>query len=174
MRLPRMTTRRWMIVVALISLTLFGAITAMRMSRRARSYQSRGSLWRMQETESRKHLALCRKQVERTEGAASRLRARRHNLYQAEELSRKIADEAAWWRANTAHTEEVVAYCSMMSRKYAHAARYPWLAVAPDPPLPYWSGVADPPTDEPAEALGEGHPDQEAGGVAKPVGSRTR
>jgi hypothetical protein len=174
MRLPRMTTRRWMILVGLVGLTLFGSIIAMRMSRRAKSYQSRASIWRQEEAGARQHLAYCRKQLDGTERAVSQLRARSHNLYQPEELARKIAADAAWWRANARHTEAVVAYCASMRRKYEHAVRYPWLAVPPDPPRPYWSGVADPLPDGSEGALGQGHANQDAGENENPVGLRTR
>jgi hypothetical protein len=163
-----------MVVVALVGLTLFGSIITMRMCRRAKSYQSRASIFWQEETGARQHLASCRKQLDGTERAVIQLRVRRHNLYQPEELAGKIAADAAWWKANARHTEVVVAYCASMRRKYEHAARYPWLAVPPDPPRPYWSGVADPLPDESEGALGQGYADQDAGRDKNPTGSRTR
>src|SRR5262249_28403843 len=95
-------------------------------------------------------------------------RERRHNMDQPDELAKKIADQALWWRANAAHTEEMIAYSSMLRRKYEHSARYPWLAVAPDPAQPYWSGVAEPTPGEPAGGLRQEHAEPDAGGVARP------
>ena len=93
---------------------------------------------------------------------------------QPEELAKQIAGQAIWWRANADHTDEVIAYCSIISRKYEVAARYPWLEVAPDPPMPYWSGVTGPPPDEPVGALGKEHAELDAGRVAEPAQSRTK
>ena len=143
-----------MIVVAIVGLTLFGSITAMRMGSRANIYRSRALTWRMEEREQRKHLVVCRKEVEDGVRTASNLRdnPRRNHVFEVVELARRIAGNAIWWRANVAHTEEMLAYSTMMSRKYERASRYPWLAIAPDTPQPYWSGVTGPPLEEPEPA----------------------
>ena len=69
----RITVRTLMVAVALVGLILFGSITAMRMSRRAKGYRSRALMWRFEEGAQRKHLALCRKEVDGMIRAASRL-----------------------------------------------------------------------------------------------------
>ena len=132
MRVPRvrMTVRTLMIAVALLSLTVYGSILAMRMGPQAQVYQSHAQRWRAEEGAQRKQIALCRKEIEGTDREASGLRAKRHIIGQADELARQITSEARWWRANAAHAEEMLAYCSMMRRKYEHAARSPWLVVA--------------------------------------------
>jgi hypothetical protein len=163
-----MTVGALMIAIALVGLTLFGSISAMRMSQRAKVYQSRAMMWRSTEGRQRMHLVLCRKEVDVAALAATRLRERGQNIYNAEELAKRNAGDAIWWQANAAHTEEMIAYCAMMRQKYEHAARYPWLAIAMDPPMPYWSGKTGPPPDEPAATLALDHADQDAGGFAKP------
>jgi len=78
-------------------------------------------------------------------------------------LTSKIAEDAAWWRTNARHTEAMVAYCASMGRKYEHAARYPWLEVTPDPPMPYWSGATDAPRDELVAAILQENADLDPG-----------
>jgi hypothetical protein len=142
---PRLTIRTLMIAVALVGLTIFGSITAQRMSRRASTYELRASFWRSVQLDQGKHLALCRKKVADLVRSTSGLRARRRDFHplQAEQLAKQFADETVWWQANAAHTEEMLTYSSMMTRKYRDAARYPWLTVPADRPAPYWSGVTD-------------------------------
>jgi hypothetical protein len=146
-----------MIAVALVSVILFGSITAMRMGSQARFYRSQASMWRIMETGHRKHLVLCQKEVDGLVRAASNLRTSRSRfpLFQAVGLARQIARDAAWWRANLAHTEEMIAYSSMMRRGYEHASHYPWLVIAPAPPQPYWSGATGPPPDDLPDILEE-------------------
>jgi hypothetical protein len=47
-------------------------------------------------------------------------------------------EQATWWDASAADFRERLAYHDLMHRKYAHAARYPWLPLEPDPPPPRW------------------------------------
>jgi hypothetical protein len=134
-----------MLSIAMIGLILFGTITAMRIGPRARSLQAEARWWRMIREEQQSHATACRVQIAGTVRAASRLRTLGHNIYQAEELARQNVEYARWWRRNLAYTETMITYCSALEQKYEHAARYPWLAVDPDPPMPYW-------TEEPAQA----------------------
>ena len=126
---------------------------ALRMSPRAKGYQSRALRWRLVEENERKHLVLCQKEIASLARAAGELRARRHDFHplQADELARQIVDQSVWWKANAAHTEAMITHSSMMGRKYEAAARYPWLSVAADRPAPYWSGVTGDPPSELAE-----------------------
>jgi hypothetical protein len=144
-----------MIAVALVGLIVFGSITAMRMGSRAKFYQSQALTWKSVESVQRKQLVRCRKEEDGMVRAASKLRANlgSYHVLQAVDRARQIADLAIWWRANLAYTEEMIAYSSMMRRKYEHASRYPWLAVAPDPRVPYWSGETGAPPDEVSEIL---------------------
>ena len=158
---PRFSVRTLMLVVGLSGLIVFGAITAMRLGPRARSFQSRAIQWRTEAERQRSHLVLCRNEVERTIRAAKRLRSGGYNIHQAELLTRRNAEDWLWWRTNQAHSEEMIAYCGIMEQKYQQAARFPWLNVAVDPPVPYWSRVTGPVSDEQAESIGreDGVPD---------------
>ena len=100
MRLPRMTTRRWIVAVAVIGLMLGGTIEAYRL--------------------------------------AYRLRRRYDDfLDRAQWHSGFVFDWNARWRKNESDaTVRRINYHAEMARKYEHAARYPWLPVAPDPPEP--------------------------------------
>jgi len=143
-----MTLRILMISIALVALTLFGLITASRLSRQAKVYQAQASMWRQSEAGQRSHLTFCQKEVESTILAAGRLREKGRSIYRAEELTKENASIGIWWQANATHTEKMIAYCAMLRRKYEHASQYPWLAVAPDPPMPYWSSETGPPPEE--------------------------
>jgi hypothetical protein len=112
MRLPRMTTRRWMIAVAVVAFVAgliqrhnnFQQLAAWHRSRVFRipaspglgvavsgSLTSKVDYWRIDE---------------------------KGNVWLLPQLARKNA----WHR--------------QMAVKYEHAARYPWLPVEPDPPIP--------------------------------------
>jgi hypothetical protein len=170
MRRPRvrMTVGALMNAIAFVGLTLFGSITAMRMSQRAKVYQSRAMMWSSMESRQRTHLGLCRKEVDGAALAATRLRERGQNIYNAEELAKRNAGDAIWWQANAAHTEDMIAFSALMRQKYERAARYPWLALAPDSPMAYWSGETGPPPDEPSATLALDHADQDVDSAAKP------
>ncbi len=150
MRPPRVriTVRTLMIAIASVGLIIFGSMTAMRMGRRADLYRSLAKRWQLEEGELQKHLALCRTKIEGSVRVANKLQAIPRLLFQEEELAKQNASEAVWWRANAVSTEEKLAYSSMMRRKYEHAARFPWLEVAEDPRVPFWSGKTGPPDDE--------------------------
>jgi hypothetical protein len=120
----------------------------MRMGRRADAYRSEAKRWRLEERQLQKHLDHCRTKIEGSVRVASKLQAIPHLIFQEEELAKQNAREAVWWRANAVSTEEKLAYSSMMWRKYEYAARFPWLEITEDPPVPYWSGTTGPPDDE--------------------------
>jgi hypothetical protein len=164
----RLTIRNLMIAVGLVGLILFGSITAMRMGSQATYYRSQASKWRIIETEQRKHLVLCQKEVDGLVRAASNLRTSLSNFpaFQAADLAREIAGRAVWWRANSAHTEEMIAYSAMMKGKYDRASHYPWLEIEPDPPQPYWSAVTGPPPDDPPDKL-EDDPNKQAAAMVE-------
>jgi hypothetical protein len=88
-------------------------------------------------------------------------------MIQAEELAQRNVSDATWWRANAAYSKEMIAYCSVMRRKYEYAARFPWLAVASDPPEPRWGGNTSQATDELTESLGSNYPAQNTDSVTK-------
>ena len=110
MRLPRMTTRRWMIAVAVVAVML--AASAL----------------------FRRHLSL----RERDDYHARRegdLASRARGLGQlALDFADRIPETAAYWRAYAAREAEIGTWHARLKEKFRHAARYPWLAIEPDPP----------------------------------------
>jgi hypothetical protein len=106
MRLPRMTTRRWMVAVAVVALVL-GAVQLKRrrddLLSGAQSHAQVEQKWRQWEALERRAL-------------------------QAGEVDANPS-LAAW-------VARRISYHRTMARKYRHAARFPWLPVGPDPPSP--------------------------------------
>jgi hypothetical protein len=105
MRLPRMTTQRWMIAVAVVAIIMTT-------------------------------VGIRRRQNEFLQLAAY------HKKEWSHIVGRVSDDGVTWlrydplkrdWRLSSA-SESV--YHAQMREKYEHAARYPWLPVAPDPPPP--------------------------------------
>jgi hypothetical protein len=112
MRLPRMTTRRWMIAAAVVAVMLAAAA----FFRRHLSLRERGDYHARREGD-----------------LASRARV----LEQlALDFADRIPETAAQWRAYAACEAEIGAWHARLKEKYRHAARYPWLAIEPDPPEP--------------------------------------
>jgi hypothetical protein len=111
MRLPRMTTRRWMIVVAVGASVSAGITFPNRWSLRqkARSHASK-------EAYAEEMVRVCAFQAECLQGDDPPS-ARRLNL------------SAAVYARRTA-------YHAQLRAKYEQAAVYPWLPIAPDPPEP--------------------------------------
>ena len=103
MRLPRMTTRRLLVAVAVVALVFAGEATRRRWECLASAY--RGKAGRCE------HVALVALH-------SSALEVARGNDSEMRKLKR-IADHHV-----------------ALARKYQHAARCPWLPVAPDPPEP--------------------------------------
>ena len=99
MQIPRMTTRRWMIVVVVVGLVM----VVVRLNRRHRSFRDRAAEYALME-----------------------------RGYRGLALGAPRAD----WLQEAALYEGYAAYYAEMSRKYRHAARFPWLHVEPDPPRP--------------------------------------
>ena len=126
MRLPRMTIRCWMILVAAVG-CLLGVAGMVRKSRRmiARA-----------EFHARERLAMDRVTDGRRifEGVATALLYRRPGegsmgtvrFDERDALAEQL--RASWQRRADYH--------AAMRRKYERAAMYPWLAVEPDPPEP--------------------------------------
>jgi hypothetical protein len=107
-----MTTRRWMIAVAAVAVML----AAVALFRRHLSLRERGDYHARREGD-----------------LASRARV-------LGQLALDYADRripgAAQWRAHAACEAEIGAWHARLKEKYRHAARYPWLAIEPDPPEP--------------------------------------
>src|SRR5215813_6576698 len=111
MRLPRMTTRRWMIVVAA------GAVVGA--SARLATLRARFLLiarWRAEDAIDARDLA------------------KFWDDHAAQDT--RSAEGSAYARAVAASARARAAWNDRMKRKYEQAARYPWLPVEPDPPPP--------------------------------------
>jgi hypothetical protein len=110
MRPPRMTTRRWMVAVAVVALIAWGI-------HRRNSFQRLAAWHRSQIFPPSPGLS-----VRISENSAPTTRrwwiGEDGNVW----LSAQLLRENSW------HTQ--------MAEKYRRAARYPWLPVEPDPPKP--------------------------------------
>jgi hypothetical protein len=112
MRLPRMTTRRWMALVAVAGVTL----TGLRFWQLRIDYQHRSEAYAANEE-------ACRSNAEWSKMSASRL-ARSVGL-----------EERVRAAGATREAEKTLAeYYADLKVKYARAADRPWLSVPPDPP----------------------------------------
>jgi hypothetical protein len=114
MPLPQMTTRRWMIAVAVVALSMGGIVEFVRLKRRsddltvrAQDHARRASFYHLYTPGVDEHLRATLEPQER-----SAVEDRKTRLL------------------------GVIAYHEAMARKYDRAARYPWLPVEPDPPEP--------------------------------------
>ncbi len=123
MRLPRMTTRRWMVAVAGIGVLAGAWLQFVRVrrlgheytgrainARRTLSYARMSADWRHEQW-----LAECQ-EVDQS-----------NRKYAPFQMGRPLAPELA--RKRVAYWVEIVS-------KYQSAARCPWLPVEPDPPVP--------------------------------------
>jgi hypothetical protein len=107
MRLTRMTTRRWMVAVAVVGLLLATALSGYRLKQRRDHILSRA--------QRHKHNAAFLMQVCET-----------HRIIRTH-----------WSRDDYLIALcRISSYHAAMAAKYRHAARYPWLPVEPDPPEP--------------------------------------
>src|SRR4051812_1471105 len=110
MRLPAMTTRRWMIAVAVVALVMGGYC----LKRRRDDF-----LWRV-----RVH----------TEEATWRLE---DSVMLCSRAINSMDDiELARLKRRTVILPQLIAYHKALAQKYWGAARYPWLPVEPDTPEP--------------------------------------
>jgi hypothetical protein len=105
-----MTTRRWMIAVAVVALVMGGY----GLKRRRDDFLSRVQVhaeeatWRLEDS-----VMLCSRAV---------------NSMDDIELAR--------WKRRIAILPQLIAYHKALAQKYRGAARYPWLPIEPDPPEP--------------------------------------
>ena len=134
MRLPRMTTRRWIVVVVIVGLLMVGVRLKQRRSlllSRAQFHEQKAAFYPKLESRERKICA----EYPRLIAGLERLqdyRDREPVRSRLEDLKVRL-DES---RRNLARWTNRIAYYAGMAHKYQHAARYPWLPVEPDPPEP--------------------------------------
>jgi hypothetical protein len=107
MQLPRMTTRRWLIAVAVVAVCLGSGI----LITRSRSYAALCAFHAEGEKE-------CRRIVEAFEGRR---------------LDAAVWKD---WIAHARRARRLLPYHAALRRKYELASRRPWLPVEPDPPEP--------------------------------------
>ena len=111
MRLPRMTTRRWMIAVAVVAILLGAGLETGRRSFRFARLSDCHSNAALECFHALMTLGGWPPPQDPSPAELGRVR----NLYRVRAL---------------------VHYHSALTQKYERAARYPWLPVAPDPPEP--------------------------------------
>lgn len=139
-RLPRMTIRRWMIVVILVA----AAVTIWTMEKRSDGFRRRAAFHATEEEQARYYqeveteclallereteveLSLIRKHQGTSLGSVS-LEAAEVKIRQAEEI-----------RAILRAVVELIDHHARLKRKYERASSRPWVSVSPDPPEPRW------------------------------------
>jgi hypothetical protein len=126
MRLPHFRLRALMIAVAVLGLTLGGAIEAVRLARLSRSYRDRAAF----------HAAI----EESYRGTAARY-GDGHKVkgFRASADRHGDGDDVMYSMSADARmvpVRDIIDSQVKMRLKYEHAARYPWLPVGPDPPGP--------------------------------------
>ncbi len=146
MRLPRMTIRRWMILVLVIALLIVSGRWGWRMSRvyglkavdhSAKEQRARLTL-KMMQMPPPSSTRIQRQVSSRVVTALANRPGSKDLLAvwegpRIEELSPTALQIA---RREALEWEELVTYRARMRRKYEWAAWFPWLPVWPDPPEP--------------------------------------
>jgi hypothetical protein len=136
MRLVRMTTRRWMVVVVIVGLLMGVIVGGVRLKQRrshflsrAQYHEQRAAFLPKLEKYQRgiaegfpRHIALFEWRQRRGEPVGSHLEG--------------MKDRLDWARKGLDRLPGKSAYHVAMANKYQHAAHYPWLHVEPEPPEP--------------------------------------
>ena len=115
MRLPRMTTRRWMIVTAAVA-AAFGIRSEI--ARRREMYRQHAVLLRLEEARAQNDLTIA---------AGDEIGWKRSCIPQ------EVDPEDPGLPAALGDYQRRVLYFRLLIHKYEYAARYPWLPVALDP-----------------------------------------
>jgi hypothetical protein len=138
MQLPRMTIRRWVVVVVIVA----AAMSAWRLRRLSQRYSTIAAFQRQQQgyaDRARNPLpkAIDRFEVEgrRFAEAARTAGNQREARFMRDEAAR-LAGLAETYREWVRDFTELSDYRAQLRRKYEQAATYPWLPVDPDPPEP--------------------------------------
>ncbi len=117
MRLPRMTTRRWLVVVTVIGLMIGGGV--------------RLEVWLNQ----RRDYFLSLAQSHQNEVVSSTARGKALKSRKGWP-SGKTTEEIMQLHRDYDRMMDRAEHHESLARKYEQAARYPWLPVEPDPPEP--------------------------------------
>jgi len=110
MRLPRMTTRRWMIAVAVASLVM----------------ASGRLLW----------LSSVYRKAALVQAAYENVARTLQTFGMEMEIEPESGAIKAQRAADASVNQKTAEYRAALKRKYERAARFPWLPVEPDPPAP--------------------------------------
>ena len=149
MRLPRIrfTLRSLMAAIAVVAIAISGTLWGLKMRRLSRLFGIQAQGHKQLETWCRQSEARSLKSLAEFEGLGRRLRELPH--YNEEDLGLRLRElphynevEGMW--AGLEDRERRFAglmarrgdHYARLNQKYDRAARYPWLTVAPDPPLP--------------------------------------
>ena len=130
MRLPRMTTRRWMIAAAVVGALAWVGVTAWKIRRNFLHYRNRIAYAKSMETEVARRLANAKAGLRYVEFAMS---PKGKSL---NEPPKTLPRRTANWTSLIALRKRQIAYYQQMQAKYERASRHPWLPVPPDPPEP--------------------------------------
>lgn len=126
MRFPKMTTRRWMVVVVVVAAVAW----SIRLHRLSVQFREKAVFNGQRETYWLERVEISTKLIT----IGERIVARRGDSPEEAGLpSREGLRGHAAYRERATRIAESYA---RLRRKYEHAARYPWLPVAPDPPEP--------------------------------------
>jgi hypothetical protein len=124
MRLPRMTTRRWMVAVAVVAFLIAGTIEVPRLWNVRRNYLALAEWYGDRETRLHENTQM-RFLLER-----ARRRSAEESASVPSEVEKRIQDRIA-------RMDEMGTYYGQIRAKYERGARYPWLPLEPDPPMPW-------------------------------------
>lgn len=153
MRLPKMTTRRWMVVVAIVALIAGVGIEADRLVSLSKLFRARTAEAAAGEQELRTYGASLRDSLAewlyRTEpneqefkklssartmrGLSSGEEARLQLVIGFLKSNKSVADD---FQRLIATNDARVEHFARLRQKYDHAARRPWLSIEPDSPEP--------------------------------------
>jgi hypothetical protein len=118
MRLPRMTTRRWIIVVAVIGLMVIGLMLG-------------SGVWLKQRRDH--FLLLAQSHQKEVASSTARGKALKSRFGRTSGMSN---EEIMDLQRDYDQMIDRADHHASLARKYEQAARYPWLPVEPDPPEP--------------------------------------
>ena len=146
MRLPRMTTRRWMTAVVVIGLMMGGIVGGVWLRHRHDHLRSRAQYNSEMEIACRRHrkavetaISYGTSLIERAEQERGRCSLESPGSSDSPIL-KSVKAEMPRLREDLAREDQEIPYYAAMARKYRHAAHYPWLPVKPDPPDPGHKG----------------------------------
>ncbi len=132
MPFPRMTTRRWMIAVAVVALALWTGITARTLYWNHARYREAAARW---EDMVRMNVAVLQ-DAQWHWGIEQETMKRSPDLVALHGGREGQETRIRFWADEARRSERFGAYCKRMRLQYEHAARYPLPPVPPDPPPP--------------------------------------